>query len=196
MSAKQKLQGGTDSEVTKLKGLWLDTLTESQRDFWRSEFVSKQTQAQLRAALKQKLDVNLLYDSQLTRFRDWVDDQLKLDLEAERQADDERRLLEENPFMSKEELREKLLMAAYRRANASGDFKLGLAAMKQDKSLSELSLDRDKFQFDAAKAALAVLPELLAIKRDSSLSEDAKLEQARLKLFGTLPASTTSEPTR
>lgn len=196
MSTAKKLQGGTDSEVTRLKELWLHTLSESQRDFWRSEFVSKQTQAQLRAALLAKLKVNLLYDSQLTRFRDWVDDQLKLDLEAERQADDERRLLEENPNISKEELREKLLMAAYRRANASGDFKLGLAAMKQDKSLSELSLDRDKFQFDAAKAALAVLPELLAIKRDSSLTEDAKLEQARLKLFGTLPANTTAEPTR
>lgn len=60
----------------------------------------------------------------------------------------------------------------------------------------ELTLAENKFQFDAAKAALAVLPELNAIKRDTSLTEDAKLEQARLKLFGTLPANKTAEPTR
>jgi hypothetical protein len=55
---------------------------------------------------------------------------------------------------------------------------------KQD----ELSLAREKFQFDAAKAALAKLAELNAIKRDNSLNEDAKLEQARMKLFGEIPA--------
>lgn len=48
-------------------------------------------------------------------------------------------------------------------------------------------LETEKFHFDAAKAALAKLPELLALKRDTSLSDDQRLEQARFKLFGSTP---------
>jgi hypothetical protein len=51
----------------------------------------------------------------------------------------------------------------------------------------ELEFDREKFQFDATKAALAKLPELKAIISNSSLSEDEKLTQARLALFGSTP---------
>jgi hypothetical protein len=53
--------------------------------------------------------------------------------------------------------------------------------------LEQQRFDREKFQFDAAKAALAKLPELNAIKRNNSLSADDKLQQARLKLFGETP---------
>jgi hypothetical protein len=58
--------------------------------------------------------------------------------------------------------------------------------------LQDKAKDREfaisKFQFDATKAALAKLPELNAIKRNTSLREDEKLAQARLKLFGEVPA--------
>jgi hypothetical protein len=63
-----------------------------------------------------------------------------------------------------------------------------LKAGDQELKAAALSLDRSKFEFDAAKAAMAALPALLAIKRDTSLTEDDKLEQARLKLFGSTPA--------
>jgi hypothetical protein len=51
----------------------------------------------------------------------------------------------------------------------------------------QLSLDKNKFEFDAAKACLAKLPQLKAISTNKELSDDQKLEQARLALFGSAP---------
>lgn len=49
---------------------------------------------------------------------------------------------------------------------------------------AQLDLDRDRFEFDAAKSCLAKLPELKVISSDKGLSESQKVEQIRLKLFG------------
>lgn len=65
--------------------------------------------------------------------------------------------------------------------------KLALAERAEARQQQALDLEKNKFEFNATKAAMAALPALLAIKRDASLSEDAKLEQARLKLFGSAP---------
>jgi len=51
----------------------------------------------------------------------------------------------------------------------------------------QISLDRAKFEFDAAKACLARLPELKAISTDKGLTQAQQVEQIRLKLFGELP---------
>lgn len=51
----------------------------------------------------------------------------------------------------------------------------------------QLSLDKNKFEFDATRAAMAKLPELKAIATNKALSDDEKLEQARLALFGSAP---------
>lgn len=159
MSTPKKLQGGTDSEVTKLKALWLDTLSESQRDFWRSEFVSRQTQAELRSAIKTKLGVTLLYDSQLTRFRDWVEAQMKDDIEAERQADDLRRIEVEHPDWTEDARRKKAFDLMYNRALASGDWKMLQGAMKLDKGFMDAGLAdrRVKLLEDNAARALAII---------------------------------------
>ncbi|MDE2099100.1 MAG: hypothetical protein KGL39_17735 [Patescibacteria group bacterium] len=50
----------------------------------------------------------------------------------------------------------------------------------------QIALERDKFQFDASTACLKALPELKAISTDKTLSEPQKVQQIRLKLFGTL----------
>jgi hypothetical protein len=65
----------------------------------------------------------------------------------------------------------------------------GLALKAQDQELKAqtVRLQRDKFEFDAAEACLAKLPELRAIAGDTKLDQDAKLKQIRLKLFGVLP---------
>lgn len=65
--------------------------------------------------------------------------------------------------------------------------KLALARDAEARAREEFTLARDKFQFDATKAALAKLDSLKAIKAKSNLSEDQKLEQARLELFGSAP---------
>lgn len=177
----------SDSPLTKLKALWR-IMPEDQREGWRLKFVSEtQTQAQLRDEVKRSTGVHLKYDSQLNAFRDWDARQLALDREAEAQAQDEAQLLNEHPDWSLDKAREQVLKRSYQRAVATGDFKLGLAALAQDRGLMEARTDRDKFEFDATKRALARLPELNAIHRDASLDQDARIKQARLALFGEAP---------
>jgi hypothetical protein len=67
-------------------------------------------------------------------------------------------------------------------------FMLVLKARDQQLDQDHLALDRDKFQFDAAKACLEKLPELKTIAADRGMSEDDKLTAARKALFGELPA--------
>jgi hypothetical protein len=63
-------------------------------------------------------------------------------------------------------------------------FMLVLKARDQELNERQLSLDREKFEFDAARAAMRKLPELRAIAQNKSLSDADKISQARMKLFG------------
>lgn len=59
-----------------------------------------------------------------------------------------------------------------------------LKARDQDFEREKLTLDRQKFEFDAAKACLEKLPELKAIATDKGLDSQQRIEQVRMKLFG------------
>lgn len=67
-------------------------------------------------------------------------------------------------------------------------YTLVLKAQKQQLSADQLKLLREKFEFDAAKAALAHLADLREIQRDGKLDDDAKLLAVRKRLFGEVPA--------
>jgi hypothetical protein len=67
-------------------------------------------------------------------------------------------------------------------------FMLVLKARDQDLQKQELAFNRQRFEFDAAKAALAQLPALRQIAGDRSLDSDARLLAVRKKLFGDAPA--------
>jgi hypothetical protein len=69
--------------------------------------------------------------------------------------------------------------------NKDASMFMGLRRLRQ--SEVAYSLERDKFQFDAAKACLKALPELRAIAADSALDENGKLNAVRARLFGDLP---------
>ena len=60
--------------------------------------------------------------------------------------------------------------------------------MQAMNSKERLHLDLDKFQFDAAKAALAALDDLRAIAADSTLDATAQVDAVRRRLFGEVPA--------
>jgi hypothetical protein len=66
-------------------------------------------------------------------------------------------------------------------------FSLVLKAKDQVLAAAKVQLEREKFEFDAAKAALAKLPELKSIQDDRGLDEDAKLLAVRERLFGVVP---------
>lgn len=65
---------------------------------------------------------------------------------------------------------------------------LGLKARHDSATLAlkqeDIRLKRDRFEFDAAKAALAKLPELRAIAGNKSLDQTAKIQAVRQRLFG------------
>jgi hypothetical protein len=56
----------------------------------------------------------------------------------------------------------------------------------------QLLLDVQKFQFDAAKAALEKLDELTSISQDGALNDDAKINAVCEKLFGKSPQKETA----
>lgn len=66
---------------------------------------------------------------------------------------------------------------------------VGQALKAQDMELKreQIALARDKFEFDAAAAALKELPALRAIAQDNGLDDGAKLQAVRQRLFGDLP---------
>lgn len=85
---------------------------------------------------------------------------------------------------------------AFEKAMTSGELdadtifnftKLVMDGQKQAMQAADLQLRRDRFEFDAAKAALACLPQLRKIAADTGASEQDKLQQARLALFGSAP---------
>ncbi len=66
-------------------------------------------------------------------------------------------------------------------------FMLLLKARDQNIKADQLRLNREKFEFDAARSALEKLPDLRAIAGDRSLDDNAKLNAVRQRLFGTAP---------
>jgi hypothetical protein len=184
MSAPTKPQ--QEGELPKLKQLW-PTLHESVQEYWREQFSSPRSQADIRKELSTKLKINLRWDNQLTKFRGWLGDQDLRDQQAERMQENERRLQQEHPDWSLDKVREEVLRQSYFETLATGDFKLGLKTVKAHQNQEVLALDRAKFEFDAAKSCLAKLPDLKTISTNKTLTETQKVEQIRLKLFGVTP---------
>ncbi len=151
MSAPTKLRPGT-SEITKLKLLWRD-LSDDARAFWQELFVSQTSQAEIRRQLLMKLKVNLRFDKQLNAFRDWELEERAMDLEAERQAEDERRFIAEFGADNMEVVRQKVLKKSYARAVASGDFSEARKTIVQDVNLEKVALDKRKVAILEKKAA-------------------------------------------
>lgn len=180
MSAAPKLPGGkrAQGELARFKYFWRDHLTAADQEFWRSRFHSPDSQAALRAELKSRLHFDLKYDKQLTQFRKWDEEQQELDAEAERQAEEERRLRETHPDWDADRLRQEVIAASYRRSLASGDFKLGLKTVAADAKLKTIELDREKFEelrrkADQADQAKGVMenPELNEAQRVARMRE-------------------------
>ena len=65
--------------------------------------------------------------------------------------------------------------------------KLALDVERNDRAERELALARDRFEFDAAAAALKHVETLKSIAMDSSLNADDKINAVRRRLFSDLP---------
>ena len=181
MSAPKKLRGGSDSEVTKLKLLWRDSLSEDAKAFWQELFVSTQTQAAIRKELLANLKINLRFDKQLNAFRDWELEQRAMDLEAERQAEDERRFLAEFGADDLDAVRERVLKKSYARANALGDFSSVRKTIVQDLNVEKIKLDKRKVALLEQKAAQADATE--KVLTDAELTAEQRAQRIK-EIYG------------
>jgi len=181
--------GQPEPELSRLKELWL-TLSDDARAFWRARLQSGgagNTQPEIRRDLLAKLKINLRHDNQLSNFKSWMQDQDGREEEAEKQTDDERQLVEQfGDSWTLDQIRDEVLKRSYARALATGDFAAGRKTIVQDLNVKKITLDRDKFEFNAAKAALANAAQLKTISA-SKLSDVEKIDAARRALFGELP---------
>lgn len=146
MSAPKKPRGGSESEVTKFKLLWRDSLPPSAREYWRDQFASTRTQADLRAEIFAKLRINLKRDNQLTSFRDWLADQDLRDRQAERMEENERRIRDAHPGWSLDQVREEVLKQSYYEASATGDWKLGLKTVDKDLKAKAQATEEERYR--------------------------------------------------
>ena len=151
MSSPTKPRGGGTSELTRLKVLW-GTLSDDARAYWQELFGSDSKQSEVRSLLLAKLKINLRFDKQLTMFRAWEIEQRALDLEAERQEAELAREMADNPGLSLDQARDKMLIQAYARAKVTGDFDLGLRAVVQDLNVKKISLDSRRLAILEKKA--------------------------------------------
>ena len=175
-----KLRPG-NSEVTKLKGLWL-TLSDDARSYWQELFVSPTSQAEIRKLLLAQLKVNLRFDKQLNQFRDWELEQRARDVEAERQLDDERELKSQfGEDWSLDQIREEVLRRSYARALQTGDFAAGRKTIVQDLNVKKVALDERKLLLLEKKAA--AFDQAKEVLGNKDLGEDEK-RQRMLQLFG------------
>lgn len=162
MSTHQKLSP-QDTEMTKLKRLWRDEFSEADRDYWREQFASSRTQADLRRELNERLHIELDHDFQLTRFRSWVPQQ---DIRDQAAAD-----LEElqRQGLTGALLRDQLIERMKGRAWNNDDFKLALKAVAADIKNEALQLGHKKFEHASRTKIQAGLEAILAEAKGNSV---------------------------
>jgi len=188
---KRKLSGNTHSEVTRFKEAWRTKLESGDKDFFFSLFnQAGNTTAKIRDLIRNRWGITLEYDSQMSgdgALFEWCWQERLADLEAERQEAEEREEQEAHPDWTKAQLREALLRKMYRRAERLGEWKLGLAAIKQDAALEAGELDRAKFQQATAELVLQHAHDEVVQKIAASpMDHTAQLQAVGKHLFGDL----------
>lgn len=142
MSTPKKLQG-VETEMTRLKAAWLK-LSEDARSFWLELFVSETPQAEVRKQVLAKLKINLRFDSQLNKFRAWLEAQEQRELMAVKIEERKKELLAGG--MTLAEAQEVLLSEAAAYSTAARDFKLGMKVSAEISKTVVSRLDEEKFK--------------------------------------------------
>ena len=165
MSIQQKRRN-SKTEMSRLKKIWRDTLSEDQRDYWREQFESDRSKSDLQNELKSALTIELKHNSQFTRFRSWAEDFAALEEEKQNVAADIAEL--EALGLSGQELNDELLRRLKARALHRGDYELGLKAILADVRIETLQLSREKFKESLKTKIRSGLDAILAEARGNA----------------------------
>lgn len=173
--------GQPESAAQQLKAVWL-RLPEATQDYWREQFASSRTQADIRAEIARKLNVKLGADGKLTKFRAWLEDQDARAAQAERMEENEQRIKDAHPDWNLDRVREEVIRASYFETLASGNHSLGLKTVVQDLNVKKVNLDERRIALLEKKAAAydraqATLEEAKKSKGGISKETLTKIEQ-------------------
>jgi hypothetical protein len=182
---KRGTRSDANAPLTQLKDL--DAAVRAELYAERFERSPTPTNAQMRERILERFGIRLKRDEQLSKFWPWQWRQAQWDQLGDIVSQDEEMLADKFPHISRDRLRDATIKRMYALADLQKDPKLGLKVMAADLKDKVTTLDRDRFEFDAARACLARLPELKAISTQKGLSENDKVQQIRLKLFGVVP---------
>ena len=168
-----------------LKKLWY-RLSDDDQAYWKDLFASPTPGPEIRRQLAAIYGIKLLFDHELARFLRWEHNWQIAVEETERLKDDDLFGRALNPDTSRPAVRDACLVRTYRRAQVTGDFALGLNAIRHDLDIDRAALDEQKFQYDAAAAALKAWAKIQPIA-ESNLTWDEKIQELRRALFGSIP---------
>lgn len=175
---------GAPSPLAKLKRV-------VQQDPAEGEFLQQQAQtltaASIIAQIEARHKIHGLTASRLSEFWRWLSEQQEI-----RAANDSvrniREIFEEvMPGAGAEETHRFLVRFLSAQGFGQKDHKLLKFVTVETRKAIEIEHEREKFEFDAARAALKCLPQLKSISTDKTLDEPARLNAARKHLFGTTP---------
>ncbi len=140
--------------MSNFKRLWINPKFLDSREFWLEQFAGPMNQRQIRELIKTKLDINLQWDPQLTKFRKWVQRQNELDDEADAMSQDEEQLKKQfGDDWTLDQIREEVLRRSYARSISTGDFASGRKTIAQDLNVEKVKLDRRKVELLEKKMA-------------------------------------------
>lgn len=181
MSRKPRIDADGPGALQRLKGL-------SQEEH---EFLAAQGQelsaAQLIAQIEARHKIFGLTEQRLSDFWRWLGLQQEMRM-ANESVQNIRQIFEEvMPGAGAEETHKFLVRFLSAQGFGQKDPSLLKFVTVETRKAIEIEHEQEKFQFDAARAALKCLPALKAIAADKGLDEPARLDAARKQLFGVTP---------
>jgi hypothetical protein len=150
MNAEEK-NNRQASELTRLKLLWQKWPDAERQKVlgWREEEVSPGklvTNAIIRGRIKKYYKVDLIRDGQLSDFWSWSTAFMESLAMQEFMATREQSLIDQNPEISRDAIRDSLIKEWYAWAKAKRDPELGLEVVKMDLKDREQTFEEAKFK--------------------------------------------------
>lgn len=152
--------------------------------FLRAQEVSAKT---LIAEIRARHSIEGLSEQRLSDFWRWLDGRRKLRQMQEDAEQFRAAFALEGVAASPEDIHIRTVDYLRMKGLREDDEKTLKFAVGEARRAIELERERERFQFDAAKAALACLPALRRIQADKALDDKSRVTAARKVLFGVTP---------
>ncbi len=181
MSRKPRVDADGPSALQRLKAL-----SREEQEFLAAQ-AQELTGAKLIAQIEARHKISGLSEQRLSDFWRWFALQQEMRVANESVANIRQIFEEVMPGAGSEETHRFLVRFLSAQGFGQKDHGLLKFVTVETRKAIENEQEKEKFQFDAARAALKCLPQLKAIAADKALDEPARLNAARKHLFGVTP---------